>query len=129
VPTPSSDTETDPAARNPRATTKENIMSTQRSTRHPRRLRTRFATGLLALSTAIAIGTSILFLALISAGRTTASTSTTTGANSYAAPAAITSPPPGYFRDPTTHALLRIRTAGNDAPELPGGHNQGRILP
>src|SRR5947209_3189567 len=104
-------------------------MSTQQSTRRTHRLRHRFATGLLALSTAIAIGTAILFLALIGGGRTTTSTSTTTGAQYSSAPAAITSPPPGYFRDPTTHALLRIRTTGNDAPDRPGGHDRGRILP
>ena len=83
-------------------------MFTHQRTRHPLRLRSRIATSLLPMISAFAIGFAILLLALLSAGRTTASTSPNTGAPSDTATAAITTRLPCYFRDPATHALLRI---------------------
>ena len=83
-------------------------MFTHQHTHHPNRLNNRSATGLLALSSAFAIAFAILILALLSAGRTTASSSPNTAAPSYIATATITTRPPCYFRDPATHALLRI---------------------
>jgi hypothetical protein len=102
-------------------------MSTHQSTRHLHRLRTRLAAGLLALSAALAIGTSILLIALIGAGHTTISTPTTTASELSSAPPAITTSPPGCFRDPGTHALLRTHTTGNHAAEGQG-EDQGRIV-
>ena len=83
-------------------------MFTHQRTDHSRRLRSRIGTRLLAPSLAFALGFVILILALPSAGRTTAPTSPNTTAPSDIATATITPRLPCYFRDPATHALLRI---------------------
>ena len=110
-------------------------MSTHQSTHHTPRPATWFA---VALSTTVAIGTAILIVigtsnlipALIGSGRTTSLTSTPAAAYTHTAPAAAgTLAPAGYFRDPTTHALLHIRTTGSEPTPLHDGHDQGRILP
>jgi hypothetical protein len=91
-------------------------------THHPHGLRSRIGIGLLALSSAFAIGFAILIVALLSAGRTTASTSATTAAPSYIDAAVIAKRRPCYFRDPATHALLRIpRHHGRCSKRAPGG--------
>jgi len=83
-------------------------MFTHQRTHHPRRLTSRIWNGLLALSSALAIGFAIVILALPSAARTTTSTLPNATAPSYIATATIATRPPCYFRDPATHRLLRI---------------------
>ena len=83
-------------------------MSTHQRTHHSQGLTSRIGTGLLAPSSALAIAFAILILALLSASRTIASTSPNSAAPSHMATAANTTWPPCYFRDPATHALLRI---------------------
>ena len=100
-------------------------MSTHQSTHHTQRLATRFA---LALSGAIAIGASILILALIGPGRTTSPTSTHTDVYTHTAPAAAgTLAPAGYFRDPATHALLRIQTTRRDTSGVRAEKSHGAV--
>jgi hypothetical protein len=112
-------------ARRPRATIKENTMSTHQITRHTPRPATWFA---LALSGTIAIGASILILALIGPGRTTSPTSTHTATYTHTAGAAAGAlAPAGYFRDPVTHALLQFRSTGSEPTPLPDGHDHGHI--
>jgi hypothetical protein len=99
-------------------------MSTLQTT--PRRLHTdtrsprstsRIGAVAVALGVLIAIGASVLILALSGAHQTAAPTPTP--AHAQAAPASLTAPPSGgYFRDPTTHALLNVRTEGCDAAQL-----------
>jgi hypothetical protein len=70
---------------------------------------------------AFAVGFVILILALTSAGHTTAPTTSNTTAPSSIATATITTRPPCYFRDPATHALLRIpRHHGRCSTRTPG---------
>jgi hypothetical protein len=90
-------------------------MSTLQDTpRHRNRIRTRLTAGVIAAGALIAIAVSILFLSLTSAHRTP--TSTTNSADPATAPASILAPTStGVFRDPTTHALLRIRAVPCDA--------------
>jgi hypothetical protein len=91
-------------------------MSTMQRTRPEHTTKTRLSKGILALSAIIAIGVAILFLSLTGTHRA-ASPATTPehAASPAAAPLAVTPPPPtGYFRDPTTHALLRIPSARDD---------------
>ena len=89
-------------------------MSTVQTTRQPHGRKTRLATGLIALSALVAIAVSILFLALTGAHQTARPTSTP--AHPEIAPA--TPPSGGYFRDPTTHALLRVGAEGCNAAQL-----------
>jgi hypothetical protein len=83
-------------------------MLTHRPTHHRHPPKSRIGTRLLALSSAFAIAFAILLLALLSAAPTTASTAPNTSAPSHIATGAITTRPACYFRDPATHALLRI---------------------
>jgi hypothetical protein len=129
-------------------------MSTLQNTpQHRDRIRTRLGTGILALSTLIAIGLALLIL-MPTGHRTTpptrgsiateAALAAQTPARagcfrdpathaltcSHPAPAPIVTPAPaGYLRDPATHTLLRIpapRTrAGGPTPD----HPRGRIIP
>ena len=70
-----------------------------------------------ALGALIAIGATILILALTGANHT-ASQSAAIQPPAATANAVPASAPRGYFRDPTTHALLRVRTKGCDAAQL-----------
>lgn len=82
---------------------------------------TRLRASLIAVSALIAIGIALVFLALTGANHTITPTSSTTAtqATSHLAAAIVTShAPQGYYRDPTTHALLRIHTTRCDRPEL-----------
>lgn len=84
-------------------------MATPQTTRPPHRHRTRLATGLIALSALIAIGVSLLFLALPGAHQT--ATPTATSEHPQSAPASIAAPSAGgYYYDPTMHALIRTDT-------------------
>lgn len=101
-------------------------MSTLQITGHPRRLRTRLAAGLLALIAAIAIAAAILITSLTGNGSMTtaaAPTSATTLRTIHDAPHL-----PGWFRDPTTHALIRVPSTPTK-PTKAGGEHRGRILP
>ena len=92
-------------------------MSTVQTARQPHGRKTRLATGLIALSALVAIAVSILFLALTGAHQT--ATPTSAPAHPEIAPAAVATPPyGGYFRDPTTHALLRVGAEGCNAAQL-----------
>ena len=104
-------------------------MSTMQRTRPEPTKRTRLSNGILAISAIIAIGVTILFLSLTGSHRATTPTTTPQHASSpAAAPLAVTPPPPtGYFRDPTTHALLRIPSARNDAAVFRAIHGMGHI--
>jgi hypothetical protein len=103
-------------------------MSTlQDPSRLRQRVRTRSGAGLVTAGAPIAIAISILFLSLARTHRTPISR--TAGAYSSITPSTVLSPSSTrVFRDPTTHALLRVRTARSGATEPRGGHNQGRIL-
>jgi hypothetical protein len=105
-------------------------MSTlQDSPPHHSSIRTRWGAGLVAAGALIAIVVSILFLSLTSAHRNTAAT-TTSGAISGTLPAAVAAPSStSTFRDPVTHALLRVPTAAGGTTEPRAEHSQGRIVP
>ena len=70
-----------------------------------------------ALGVLIAIGVSALIVALTRANHTTNQSAAIQphAVTAYAVPAAV---PRGYFRDPTTHALLRVPTERCDAAQL-----------
>ena len=85
-------------------------MSTQQTNPHSHRTHsTRTGAVAVALGALIAIGVSVLILTLTSANHTTGQNTAiqTHLASEHAAP---TPSPPGYFRDPITHALTRIPT-------------------
>jgi hypothetical protein len=86
-------------------------MSTvQRNYRGHRRT-SRFRASLLAISTLVAIGISILFLAGIGAHHAASPTAATSSAHSSTTPASVAPPTPdAVFRDPTNHALLHFST-------------------
>jgi hypothetical protein len=45
------------------------------------------------------------------------------------APVALTTPAPaGTFRDPATHALLRVGTTASGGAPLPANHSLGRVI-
>jgi len=82
---------------------------------------TRLGASLLALSALIAIGVALVFLAFTGANHTTTPTSSITATQTTSQPAAAiatSQPPSGYYRDPHTHALLRIHTTRCDRAEL-----------
>jgi hypothetical protein len=100
---------------------------------------TRLRAGLLALSALIAIGVALVFLALTGANHTITPTSSITATQPTSHPAATTvtsQAPRGYYRDPTTHALLRQGTSGTGAGDGPidpgygyGGHPERGYRP
>jgi hypothetical protein len=118
---------------------------------------TRLGAGLLALSALIAIGVTLVFLTSISANHTTRPPTASTArpappaaltnepsglgnclvnpdnhalACYHAAQAPIATPaPPGYFRDPTTHKLLRIVIARNRVDHHPPNRSTGGVAP
>jgi hypothetical protein len=92
------------------------------------RIRGRLGTGALALSALCAVGLAVL--TLTSAGhKANKAISPIGAAQTHVAPAAVATPAPaGYFRDPGTHALLRVRATGSGAGSLPANHSRGRIL-
>ena len=131
-------------------------MSTQQATPPDRNsTRSRSGTAVVAGGVLIAIVVSTLFLSLTGAHRT--ATSATTSAHSHAAsasvlssdyerflhylptpprprahpaPAAITGPvPPGHFRDPATHKLLRIPVARKHTHRHPPNRSSGGVAP
>lgn len=89
-------------------------MSTLEATRQPQRRGARFRARLLALGALIAIGAAALILALSGANHATIThPSIGTQARPYVSRGAVQSAPPaGYFRDPTTHSLVRVSTTG-----------------
>ena len=97
------------------------------------RIGSRLGTILLALSVLCAIGVAVLILV---PSRHHAHKPTppilVTHAQPQAAPAAPiavpTPAPAGYFRDPATHALLRLHTTASGGAPLPAGHALGRII-
>ena len=92
-------------------------MSTLQSTqRHTHNLRGRAAAGLLALSALVAVGVSILFLALPGSHRATPATAATSIVHSAATPPPVAAG--GYFRDPATHALLRSDQCNTAQPRF-----------
>jgi hypothetical protein len=98
--------------------TKEDIMSIPSSTPHrPHRLRTAFATSLVTLGALIAIGVSILFLALTRTNNASPATNHGIVLPPQAHTAPTTFTPSGHVRDPITHKLLRVHNpARGDAP-------------
>ncbi|MBV9417480.1 MAG: hypothetical protein JO363_21015 [Solirubrobacterales bacterium] len=93
----------------------------QSSSHRPRHLRMRLGAGLVALGALIAIGATALLMAVASAGHA----GTVTAAVHQAPPSAQTRTVAvipadfSFLRDPTTHALERVRTtAGNGWPTL-----------
>ena len=93
----------------------------QSSTHHPRRTRMRVGAGLAALGALIAIGATALLMAAASAGHA----GTASAALHQAPPSAQTRSVAvipadfSFFRDPTTHAVERVRTTtGNGWPTL-----------
>lgn len=92
-------------------------MTTLETTPRPHRRRTPFRTRLLALGALTAIGAAALMLALSGTNRATNPHATVSGAHvrPYAPRGDVPSAAPaGYFRDPTTHALLRAPHAGRN---------------
>ena len=91
-------------------------MSTVEATREPQSGRTRLRIRLLALGALIAIGATGLILTLGHSDHSARPHAAVHAAGRYqTAPAAVPSVPAGYFRDPTTHALVRVSPAGRDA--------------
>ena len=93
-------------------------MSIPSSTPHrPHRLRTAFATSLVTLGALIAIGVSILFLALTRTNNASPATNHGIVLPPQAHTAPTTFTPSGHVRDPITHKLLRVHNpARGDAP-------------
>lgn len=88
-------------------------MSTLEVTRPSHGRSTRFRTRLLALGALTAIGATALIVALSVANQATRSQAAIRGAEarSHTPRAAVASQAPaGYFRDPTTHVLVRVST-------------------
>jgi len=87
-------------------------MSTLEATRQTPSGGTRIGTRLLALGALIAMGTGAFILALSGSNHATHThPAIGTQARPYVPPAAVQSPAPaGYFRDPTTHKLVRVST-------------------
>ena len=85
-------------------------MSTLEATRQTESGGARFRNRLLALGALVAAGAAALILALSGANHATNThPAIGTQARPYVSPVAVQSPPPaGYFRDPTTHKLVRI---------------------
>ena len=114
-------------------------MSTlQRTTGLRDRIGSRLGTILLGLSVLCAIGVTVLILVPsghhahkptppIAAAHAPAGP--IRAAHAQAAPVApvATLAPAPYFRDPATHALLRVRTAASGGAPLPANHSLGRI--
>jgi hypothetical protein len=108
-------------ARKQRAVPKEHTMSTTtQASRSEDRPTTRIRTGILAVGAIIAIGVSILFLSVGSSHKiATPATPPQHTAIPPATHAVVTAPPPaGFFRDPATHALLRVPAAGCNGAQL-----------
>jgi hypothetical protein len=75
--------------------------------------------GILAVGVIIAIGVPILFLSVGSTHKTATPAIAHHTASPAATHAAVTAPPPpGFFRDPETHALLRVPAAGCNGAQL-----------
>jgi hypothetical protein len=85
-------------------------MSTlQSGTHHPHPLRTRLGAGLVGLGALVAIGVAILMLSLGGARHAAIRASAGNVAHPHAARKAVSTPAQSrYFRDPATHALLRV---------------------
>lgn len=96
---------------------------------HTHTVRRRVGTTLVALSAVVAIGVLVLFVAITGANRTTTkSPSLSERPHSYAAPASVpTSPRVGSFRDPGTHALLRIQTTPHDTSGVRAEKSHGAV--
>ena len=99
-------------------------MSTLEATRQTQTGGARSRIRLLALGALIAVGAAALILALSGANHaTTTHPAIGTQARPYAPPVAFQRPAPaGYFRDPITHALVRVSTtavATRPAPASP----------
>ena len=91
-------------------------------------VRSRLGTILLALSVLCAIGVAVLIL-VPSRHHARKPIPPISAARTQAAPAKAATPAPaGYFRDPGTHALLRIDTTGSGGAPLPANHSLGRII-
>jgi hypothetical protein len=122
-------------------------MSTlQRTTGLRDRIGSRLGTILLALSVLCAIGVAVLILVpsrhhahkptpAISAAHAPAAhapAAHTEAAHTQAAPVApvaVTTPASaGIFRDPATHALVRVGTSASGGAPLPANHSLGRIV-
>ncbi|HUA03370.1 MAG TPA: hypothetical protein VMB27_05660 [Solirubrobacteraceae bacterium] len=116
-------------------------MSTLQSTTGLRdRIGSRLGTIALALSVLCAIGVAVLILvpsrhhahkptATVSAHAPAAPISAAHAPSAPVASIAVAAPAPaGYFRDPATHALLRVRTTDSGGPPLPANHTLGRVI-
>jgi hypothetical protein len=91
------------------------MSTTTQASRSDAQRATRAHKGILAVSAIIAVGVAILFLLSLGGTHRIATPAATSGhpASPAAAPAVIAAPPPaGYYRDPTTHALLRVGQVG-----------------
>ena len=98
-------------------------MSTLEATRQTDSRAARFRIRLLALGALIAAGAAALIVALSGSDHATNThPAIGTQARPYTSPVAVQPPaPPGYFRDPTTHRLVRVVTTAagtRPAPSL-----------
>jgi hypothetical protein len=97
-------------------------MSTLEATHQRNPRHARFHTRLLALGAPIAIAAVSVIFALTSARHTANPHAAVSAAHAQASPPPVAGPsasPVAYFRDPTTHTLLRTRPARQDsAPTL-----------
>ena len=103
----------------------------QRNTGLRDRIGSRLGTIVLALSVLCAIGVAVLIL-VPSRHQAHKPAPTISDAHPQAAAVAVVAPatpaPSGNFRDPTTHALLRVRSSASDGAPLPANHSLGRII-
>jgi hypothetical protein len=93
------------------------MSTTMQSSRSDETRTKQFGKGIAAVGAIIAIGVSILFLSMTGSHRGAAAPTTPEHTASPAVTHAVStpSPPPGYFRDPTTHALVKVSSSGKDA--------------
>jgi hypothetical protein len=112
----SADADRDPAAAYAADAHKELTMSTVEATREPQSGRTRLRIRLLALGALIAIGATALILTLGHSDHAARPHAAIHAEGQYqTAPPAVPSVPAGYFRDPATHALVRVSPEGRNA--------------
>jgi hypothetical protein len=94
-------------------------MSTVKRSYRGHRRTSRLGAGLLALSTLVAIGISILFLARTGSQHAAPSTAATSSWHSHVTPASVApAAPDAVFRDPSTHALIRAYVKQCDVAHL-----------